>query len=121
MKEYNVLTYLHICGNVAPIIEMMTDTGVHCIEPLDPLGGMDIQEAKQAVKNRVSLMGGVNVLTVLNGKPDEIYQESMHCCKIAGREGGYILAAGDMVPDRSPKENIQAMVRAAHDFTYTQI
>jgi len=117
-KNYDILTYLHICGNCTPLLDMMADTGVNCIEPLDPLGGVKIEEVKKRVGNRVSLMGGVNILTLLNKNPDLVYEESINCCEKAGKNGGYILAAGDMVPDFSPEENIKAMIKAAKDFRY---
>ena len=118
LHKHNVLIYIHICGNSRPILEMMADTGVDCIEPLDPLGGVEVADAKQRVGHRVSLMGGVNTLSLLNGKPEEIYEEASACCRQGGQNGGYILAAGDMVPDLAPKENVMALVQAAKDFKY---
>jgi MtaA/CmuA family methyltransferase len=118
LKKYNILIYLHICGNSVPLIEMMADTGVDCIEPLDPLGGVEIEKVKEMVGRKVSLMGGVNTLTIVNGSPESVYMEALDCCNKAGKEGGYILAAGDMVPDLSPCENIKSMVKAANNFVY---
>ncbi|OHB80635.1 MAG: hypothetical protein A2V98_10595 [Planctomycetes bacterium RBG_16_64_12] len=45
VRPFGVLTYLHICGNSTQILELMADTGVDCIEPLDPLGGVDVADA----------------------------------------------------------------------------
>ena len=118
LHKSDVLIYLHICGNSSPILEMMADTGADCVEPLDPLGGVDIADAKRRIGHRVALMGGVNTLTLLNGSPEEVYQEASDCCRAAAADGGYILAAGDMVPDRSPEENILALIRAANDFVH---
>ena len=33
--------YCHICGNVLPIAEDLVETGLDCIGPLDPLGGLE--------------------------------------------------------------------------------
>ena len=116
LHKLDVLIYLHICGNSCPILEMMADTGVDCVEPLDPLGGVDVADAKRRIGGRVALMGGVNTLTLLNGSPDQVYQEATTCCRAAGSDGGYVLAAGDMVPDRTPEANVRALVEAAGDF-----
>jgi MtaA/CmuA family methyltransferase len=118
LHQHDILIYLHICGNSRPLLEMMADTGVDCIEPLDPLGGVDVADAKQRVGARVALMGGVNTLTLLNGSPDQVYQEATACCRAGGGDRGYILAAGDMVPDRTPQANVRALVQAAKDFRY---
>lgn len=119
LHRHNVLIYLHICGNSRPILEMMADTGVDCIEPLDPLGGVSVADAKQRVGHRVALMGGVNTLTILQGTPERVYEEALACCRAGAPNGGYILAAGDMVPDFSPEENVNALVRAARDSVYS--
>ena len=118
LHKYDVLIYIHICGNCTPILEMMADTGADCIEPLDPLGGVEVADAKRRVGDRVSLMGGVNPLTILQASPEEVYEEATRCCRDGGQNGAYILAAGDMVPDHSPQENVQALVQAAKDFKY---
>ena len=118
VHKEKVLIYIHVCGNSKPILEMMADTGADCIEPLDPLGGVEVADAKRRVGDRVSLMGGVNTLSLASGRPEEVYAEATACCRDGGANGGYILAAGDMVPDRSPVENVKALVQAAKDFQY---
>ncbi|KKK65702.1 hypothetical protein LCGC14_2971500, partial [marine sediment metagenome] len=119
LHKSDILIYIHICGNSKPILEMMADTGADCIEPLDPLGGVDVADAKRRVGGRVALMGGVNTLTLLEGTPPEaVYDESLACCRAGGSQGGYILAAGDMVPDLAPEASVRAMVAAAKDCRY---
>jgi len=110
--DRGILIYLHICGNSSPILEMMADTGVHAIEPLDPMSGVSIANAKQRVGDRVTLMGGVNTLTLSGGTEQEVRVEAIKKCKEGGPYG-YILAAGDMVPPETPLTNLQAMVDVA--------
>ena len=117
-KIEGALIYLHICGNSKPILEMMADSGVDCIEPLDPLGGVEVADAKKRVGHRISLMGGVNTVTLINGTPKDVYKESVMCCRDGAVGGGYILAAGDMVPDFAPEENVLAMIKAAKEYKY---
>ncbi|MFZ5917387.1 MAG: uroporphyrinogen decarboxylase family protein [Chloroflexota bacterium] len=104
--------YIHICGNSSPILEMMADTGAHVIEPLDPLGGVSVADAKRRVGGRVALMGGVNTLTLSGGAPQQVRQEAIQKCREGGPHG-YILACGDMVPPETPLENLQALVDVA--------
>ena len=105
--------YLHICGNSMPILEYMAETEVDAIEPLDPLGGVDIAEVKRRVGDKVCLKGGVNTLTLLRGTPEDVMEEAKHCIESAGRGGGYILGSGDDIPTDAPVENVKAMVEAA--------
>ena len=110
------LVYVHVCGNQTPLAEMLADSGVDCIEPMDPMGGVDPAEMKCKVGHRVALMGGVATLTLLRGTPQEVEAEARECIRKAGKGGGYILAAGCMAPCDTPQENMRAMVRAAHEF-----
>ena len=119
LHKEDVLIYIHICGNSNPILEMMADTGADCVEPLDPLGGVEVADAKKRIGDRVALMGGVNTLSVLQGTPESVRAEALKCCRDGGPDGSYILASGDMVPDFSPKENLMALVQTAKEFTYS--
>jgi len=107
-----VLIYIHVCGKSGPILEMLADTGAHVVEPLDPLGGVSVADAKRRIGHRVALMGGVNTLTIGRGSPDEVRAEAIQkCCE--GGPQGYILAAGDMVPPETPIANLRALVDVA--------
>ena len=111
-KDCDVLIYIHVCGNSNPILEMLADTGVHMVEPLDPLGGVSVADAKRRIGNQVSLMGGLNTLTLSNGTSEEVRAEAIQKCREGGPHG-YVLAAGDMVPPSTSLENLHAMVQVA--------
>jgi uroporphyrinogen decarboxylase len=111
-RHSDILIYIHICGNSRIILEMMADSGAHVVEPLDPLGGVSVADAKQRIGHKVGLMGGVNTLTLWMGTPDEVRAEAIQKCREGGPYG-YILAAGDMVPPETPLANLQALVDVA--------
>ena len=79
---------------------------------MDPLGGVEVADAKARIGGKVALMGGVNTLTLNSGTRDEVMAEAIKVCRQGGPHG-YILAAGDMVPPETPLENLQAMVDVA--------
>lgn len=108
-KDRDILIYLHICGNSNPLLEMMAEAGPHCLEPLDPLGGVSVADAKERVGGRVALMGGVNTVTLAEGSPGKVRQEAIRKCREGGPHG-YILAAGDMVPPNTSWDNLRALV-----------
>lgn len=107
--DKDILMYIHVCGNSNPILEMLADTGVHVVEPLDPLGGVAVADAKQRIGHKVGLMGGVNTLNLCMGTPKSVEEESIQKCREGGPTG-YILAAGDMVPPEATLANLQALV-----------
>jgi len=108
-----VRIYCHICGNVLPIAEDLVETGLDCIGPLDPLGNFTPAQIRERVGDAVSLMGGVNTLTFLDGTPERIIEESIACMHQAGARGGYILGSGCVVPRDALKENLLALREAA--------
>jgi uroporphyrinogen-III decarboxylase len=118
LHRYNqdVRIYCHICGNVLPIVEDLVETGLDCIGPLDPLGGFLPADVRQEVGDAVSLMGGVNTLTFLQGSPSDILHESRACIQQAGEHGGYILGSGCVVPRDAKKENLLALREAAERY-----
>jgi uroporphyrinogen-III decarboxylase len=107
-----LLIYIHVCGNSNPILEMMADTGAHMIDPLDPLGGVSVADAKRRVGDRVAMMGGVNTLTLAFGAPADVRAEAIQKCREGGPYG-YVLGAGDMVPGDTPLDNLKAMTGVA--------
>lgn len=111
-RNSDILIYIHVCGNSNPILEMMADTGAHVVEPLDPLGGVSVADAKRRIGGRVALMGGVNTLTLATGTAEDVQAESIQKCREGGPYG-YVLAAGDMVPPKTPLANLQALVDVA--------
>ena len=40
----------HTDGNIRPLLDMILDSGIDCLDPIDPIAGMDIGEMKTAVR-----------------------------------------------------------------------
>jgi uroporphyrinogen-III decarboxylase len=104
-----VKIYCHICGNILPIVELLIETGLNCIGPLDPLGGFTPGQVREIVGEHVSLMGGVNTLSFINNTSKQIIKEAKKCMFEAGRKGGYILGSGCVIPRGASKENLEAL------------
>jgi uroporphyrinogen-III decarboxylase len=110
-----VKIYCHICGNILPILEDLVRSGLDCIGPLDPLGGVKCGEARRTVGDDVALMGGVNTLSFINSTPGQLIEESRVCMEDAGRKG-YILGSGCAIPRHARKQNLLALRTAAEQF-----
>jgi len=103
------LAMLHTCGNVKPTIEYMAQTEADLLSIEEKVS---MAEAKKRVGDKVALMGNVRPLTLLQGTPEDVYNEAM----VALKEGVDLLAPGCGIPPLSPTENIKALVKAAEDF-----
>jgi len=111
-KDRDILVYIHICGNSSLILEVLAESGVDVVEPLDPMGGVSVADAKQRIGDRVGLMGGVSTNSLAENTPEEVRAEAIQKCREGGPYG-FVLAAGCGVPAVTPLENLQAMVDVA--------
>jgi uroporphyrinogen decarboxylase len=50
----------HTDGNIYPILDMIVDTGIDAINPLEPVAGMDIADVKRRYGDRVCVVGNID-------------------------------------------------------------
>jgi len=97
---------LHICGDSAPIIPFMYDTGVTGIsieEKVDP------DKAVKIANKRGALVGNVGCsFPLYKGKPEDVIAAAKR-----SRDAGFnVISAGCGVPIGTPDDNIRALVKA---------
>lgn len=110
IKNLEVPTILHICGNTVPILSFMGDTGVNGIS-IDHV--VDISEAKDKIR-KTALIGNINpVDPLLFGPVDQIVEQSLLCVE----KGVDILAPGCGLSPATPIENIRAMTSLAKRYS----
>ena len=104
----------HVCGHTKQRLEPLRESGISCFS-VDSV--VDMAEALKIADKKYALMGNLSPTAVLERKgPQEVYDMSMELCRTGGHNGGFVLGPGcDLAPD-TPLENLQAMVKAAHDF-----
>lgn len=108
---HGAATVLHICGNMTPALESMADTGAQILE-LDHK--VSLKAAKERVGHRVCLMGNLDPVQLLwRGVPAAVNHAANQAILDTGGHG-FILGSGCEVPIEAPRENIKALIRAAH-------
>ncbi len=115
LRPYGPLIYLHMCGQVTHLLDLMAETGVDCVEPMDEVGGTSVAQTKQRIGDQVALMGGVNTVVLARGTLEEVREDCIRCIREAGADGGYILAAGDMLPTETDPEKVKLMLECAKE------
>lgn len=114
LKESGAYTILlHICGDTTRFLNRMVDIGANIIS-LD--SNVDLAEAKEIVDGRATISGNVATQNLFFRSEEIIYAESCRCIESAAWGGRYALGSSCEVPLETPEENIDAMVRAAHEF-----
>jgi uroporphyrinogen-III decarboxylase len=111
----DVLCYMHCCGNYNPLLERLPSIGIDGMDGIDPESGMSVSQTKARIGTELTLMGGISCLTLLNGEPENVYDEAKRCTLEGKADGRYVLGSACAVPRYSPAENILAARRAALD------
>ena len=115
--EMGAYVVKHSDGNLNPILDMIVETGVDCINPLEPTAGMDIAKIKAEYGDRVCVMGNVDCAQLLTyGTPEEVRAETRECIRVAAPGGGHILGCSNSIHSAVRPENFVALVQAAHEF-----
>ncbi len=79
---------------------------------------MDIGQVKAVMGHRVALMGNVPPLDMgVRGTPAEVMDRARACLDKAAPGGGMILSFGGGVSPGTPPENIDALLRAAREWS----
>ena len=113
VRPHGPLIYMHMCGQVMHLLDLVVETGADCFEPLDVVAGMRMAEVKERIGGRMALMGGVNTVSLSRGSLQQVKDDCTRCIREAGEGGGYILAACDMLPTETSGEKVRAMVECA--------
>ena len=118
-KEAGVLTMLHSCGKSMALLEMLCETDLNCVNPLEgpPMGDVNLAEVKRLYGKKMSLMGNLHTTDVmLKGSAADVERASKKAIDDAGKDGAFILSTGDQCGRDTPEENIFAMVNTAKTY-----
>lgn len=116
-KSKGVPFIKHTDGNIWPIIDMIVETGIDGLDPLEPIAGMDIGEVKRRYGDRIAVVGNVDCGELLSrGNPDEVMEAVKETIAKASPRGGHILASSNSIHPAVKPENYKVMVETARKF-----
>ncbi len=109
-KEQGLLTVKHSDGNILPLLDMIVDAEPHCLDPIDPNGGLDIAKIKQEYGDRFALKGNIDCAHLLTfGSMEEVVEQTKEVIGIAAPGGGFILSSSNSIHSKVKPENYLAM------------
>ena len=78
----------HSDGNIMPIVDLMVETGIDGLHPIDPIASMDLGDMKTRYSDRVCLMGNVECGNLRSlGTKEEVHNVVKACIRKTGRGG----------------------------------
>lgn len=112
-KQYNLITFFHICGNVNEVIPDLIDIGVDILDPIQTSAkDMSLEYLKSRYGKNICFHGGIDVQHMLPfGKIKDIKEYVDKTTHLFGDEGGLILGPSHEVTSDVPVENILAVYR----------
>ncbi len=103
----------HTDGDIRPILEPILDAGIDCLDPIDPVAGLDIGEMKRRYGDRVALKGNVDCAHTLTfGNELDVVTETKDVIRKAAAGGGLILSSSNSIHSAVKPGNYLAMWNA---------
>jgi uroporphyrinogen decarboxylase len=107
----------HSDGNIMPVLDSLVDAGIDGIDPVDPLGSMDLAAIKQQYGNAIAIKGNVDCVNLLPaGTKEEIITAVKDCIKKAGAGGGYVCSSSNSIHTGVEPGLYKTMVEAIHTY-----
>ncbi|MBM3999226.1 MAG: hypothetical protein FJ297_06750 [Planctomycetes bacterium] len=107
----------HTDGNVMPILDMIIESGVDAINPLEPVAGMDIARIKRDYGDRVALIGNIDCGELLcMASPDDVRRVTRETIEAAAPGGGFCLSSSNSIHSSVKPENYMAMVETLRQY-----
>lgn len=97
-KSMNLPVIMHSCGFVEPLLPDMVDAGIDCLQVIEIKAGMDLLRIHQQYKDRLSLMGGIDVRTLYSNDRAIIDQELEAKIPVVKQGFGYTLHSDHSIP-----------------------
>jgi len=116
IKRMGLYAIMHTDGNLHPILDELADTGIHALQAVDPVAGMDMAKAQVEARGRIALCGNIDCGLLLMGPAERIYEKTRALLEACGRRGGLVLGASNGIFPETPREHYEAVHRAWRDF-----
>ncbi len=102
----------HTDGNISGIIDLLVDTGIDGLGPLEPAANNDLVELQQAWGDRIALVGNIDVDLLSRGTAKEVTSATESLVRRMAPRGGYVLSSGNTITASVKPENFRAMIDA---------
>ena len=113
----NAHVWMHLCGNITPILPDLIDIGLNVLNPVQPQA-MDMEKLAREFGGHLCFNGGVDVQgTMINGSTNDVKNEFRRLVDLFGKyRGGYIAGTSHSIMPETPLDNIIALLEAVNEY-----
>lgn len=112
VKEMGLYAILHTDGNINLILNSLVNSGIHALQAIDPVAGMNIRNVKSLVGQKVCLCGNVDCGLLLTGPEETIFAETRDLLMDCKPGGCFVLGASNAVHRETSLKHYLAMTRS---------
>jgi uroporphyrinogen decarboxylase len=106
----------HSDGKIDDTVEWLIDSGVNCINPMDPYG-IDYRAYKKRYGDRLCLWGNIDVeWPLVHGTPQDVAADVRAHAEVLMTGGRWVAGSSHSITNFVPHENYLAMLNAFHEY-----
>ena len=111
--ERGLVTEMHSCGFIEPLLPDVIETGVEMLNPLEIKAGMDPFRLKSTYGDKLAFHGGINAQLWDDLK--RVKAEMERIIPIMKEGGGYVFASDHSIPNSVSFAHMTEIARLAHE------
>ena len=112
VRKHGMYCILHSDGNLMPLLDNLANSGLHGIQAIDQLAGMNIKEVKEKVAGKLCVCGNVATSLMVEGPKESVYESTREILLGCKAGGGLVLGNSNAVEPVTPAEYYLELVRA---------
>jgi uroporphyrinogen decarboxylase len=98
-KSMGLPVTMHSCGYIEPLLPMMIEAGIDCLQVIEIKAGMDLLKLHAEFGDRLSYMGGIDVRKLYTNDIAIVDEELMTKIPTVKEGFGYVLHSDHSIPD----------------------
>jgi uroporphyrinogen decarboxylase len=106
---------LHSDGNLNACLDVLADSGLHALQAIDPVAGMNIGAVKRQVAGRLCLCGNLDCGLMITGTAAQVSVATRNLLKECAPGGGFVLGASNAMQREVPIANYRALLEAVRE------
>ncbi|MBT3272126.1 MAG: hypothetical protein HN368_03150, partial [Spirochaetales bacterium] len=115
VKDAGAYCVKHTDGDIWEIIDLIVESGVHGLGPLEPAAGMNYAEVRKGYSSKLCLLGNIDVDLLSRGSVADVTAKTRELIEEVSPEGGHILSSGNTITSSVKPANFLAMIDTARE------